>query len=92
MPLFFGVVDGHLLCVQAAEMVVPTFSDNNAVFDQNAADQRVGADLPSTPFSDEECMLHEHAICIAPIFCHTPLRSTSLMTACIAPRSQRTPK
>ena len=89
MPFFFSVVNGHLFSVQAAEMVVPTFSDDLAVFDQHAADQRVRTDLSPTSFSNQQGMFHEHAVCIAPILSHTQPRNLLFMTACMTSMGEK---
>ena len=46
MPLFLGVVDGHLFSVQTTKMVVPTLRNDGVVFDQNAANEGLGLTLP----------------------------------------------
>jgi hypothetical protein len=83
MSLFFGIVQCHLFSVKATEVIVPPFSDDLSFFDEDTADQWIGADLSSATFSDQKSMLHEHAICIAPCILHRPPTMPQFKTSCI---------
>ena len=83
VPLFFGIVNCHLLSMEATEVIVPSFSDDLAFFDKYAADQGIGAYLSPAPFSDQESTFHEHAIGITPRFLHMPSTMHQFKTSCI---------
>tara|TARA_X000001036_G_C20378706_1_gene683682 strand:+ start:172 stop:522 length:351 start_codon:yes stop_codon:yes gene_type:complete len=82
-PLLFGVMNGHLLCVQATKMVVPTLGNNDPVFDQDASDEGIGTDPPSATFADQKSMFHEHAVCLCPLSAHAHPTNLLFKIACM---------
>ena len=82
-PPFFGVMNGHLFCMQPTKMVVATLGNNGPVLDQDATNQRIGADFPSATLSDQEGMLHEHAINLCPFSAHAHPTNLLFKIACM---------
>ena len=88
MPFFLSVMDGHLFCMKATEVIVPTFSNDDSIFDEYATNQRVRADLSTATFGNEQCPFHVGAVIIVPGFVHNPSKRCEFITACIGPPSK----
>jgi hypothetical protein len=91
MPLFFGVVDGHLFCMKASEMVVPTFGDDDTVLDQNASDHGIWTDVAPTSLGDQQGAFHERRISLAPVALHASPKSVEFKTSCMAAVTTKNP-
>jgi hypothetical protein len=66
MAFLFCVMDCHLLCVQATKMVMPTFSDYFAIFDQYTTNHWIRGNSASPDFRDLNGAGHESNVCFAP--------------------------
>ena len=83
MPLLFSIVNGHLFGMKAAEMIVPSFSDDLTVLDQHATDQWVWADLSSATFGNQQRPFHERNIVLGPCVVHITPRRVEFKTSCM---------
>ena len=88
MPLFLGVVDGHLFSVQTTKMVVPTLRNDGVVFDQNAANEGIGTDLAPATLRNQQRVLHVGALVVGPVIAHEPPTDLLFMTACMGSRGE----
>ena len=83
VAFFFRIVNGHLLCVQSAQVVVPTLGYHGPVLDENAPHQWIRADLSAAALGHQERVLHEHTIAVGPVDAHAWPTRLMFMTACI---------
>jgi hypothetical protein len=69
--------------MKASEVVVPSFGDDDAVFDQNATHQRIGTHFAPASFCNEEGTLHERVIVFTPRFVHDRRSKPGFKTSCL---------
>ena len=65
-PTFLGIMDGHLLCMEAAKMVVPPFRDGHAILHQDTTHGRIGADATLASLGDLKGPPHEFSLVFRP--------------------------